>query len=97
MPGPAFFIDVEDDEDEVWRRLACVARLLRCALSRTFSTAGSAPQFVGSATTQLLATATNKGGTVEPTPRYYSLLEAAGDVKPIMIGIASSACVFAGR
>jgi RecA-family ATPase len=40
---------------------------------------------------------TGKSGTITPTPLYHSLLEAAGDIKPIMIGIASSSCVFAGN
>jgi RecA-family ATPase len=44
----------------------------------------------------VLATVT-KGGKIEPTPRYAQLLEAAGDIKPKMIGIASSANVFAGE
>ena len=34
---------------------------------------------------------------MEPTPLYRQLLEAAGDIKPIMIGIAASANVFAGN
>jgi RecA-family ATPase len=33
---------------------------------------------------------------IEPTKRYKQLLEIAGDLKPKMIGIASSADVFAG-
>ena len=43
----------------------------------------------------MLATAT-KGGKVEPTDRYRQLLEAAGDIKPKRISIASSANIFAG-
>ncbi len=39
--------------------------------------------------------ALTRGGKVEPTARYKQLLEAAGDIKPKMIGIASSADVFA--
>jgi RecA-family ATPase len=43
----------------------------------------------------VLATAT-RSGKIEPTPLYNKLLEAAGDIKPKMIGIASSANVYAG-
>ena len=38
----------------------------------------------------------SRSGKMEPTPRYGQLLQAAGDIKPNMIGIASSANVFAG-
>ena len=38
----------------------------------------------------------SRSGKIEPTPRYAQLLQAAGDIKPKMIGIASSANVFAG-
>src|SRR5262249_17832228 len=38
----------------------------------------------------------SRSGKIEPTPRYKQLLEAAGDIKPISIGIASSANVYAG-
>src|SRR5205823_782692 len=43
----------------------------------------------------VLATA-SRNGKIEPTPLYRQILEAAGDIKPKMIGIASSANVFAG-
>jgi RecA-family ATPase len=38
-----------------------------------------------------------KNGKIEPTPRYRQLLEMASDIRPKMIGIASSANVFAGN
>jgi RecA-family ATPase len=38
----------------------------------------------------------SRNGKIEPTPLYHQLLEAAGDIQPIMIGIASSANVYAG-
>jgi RecA-family ATPase len=43
----------------------------------------------------VLATA-SRNGKLEPTPLYRQLLEAAGDIKPRMIGIASAANIFAG-
>ena len=45
----------------------------------------------------MLATAPDKSGIVRPTPLYDWLYEVAGDIKPVMIGIASSANVFAGN
>ena len=94
MPGPAFFVDAEDDQDEVWRRLACVARHYDVSIAEILDSGFRTSSLFGD--DALLATA-SKGGTIEPTPLYRSLLEAAGDIKPIMIGIASSACVFAGE
>ena len=37
----------------------------------------------------------SRNGKVEPTALYGQILEAAGDIRPKMIGIASSANVFA--
>src|SRR5262249_53088462 len=39
----------------------------------------------------------SRNGTMESTPLYRQLLEAAGDIKPVLIGIAASANVFAGN
>ena len=38
----------------------------------------------------------SRNGKVEPTALYGQILEAAGDIRPKMIGIASSANVFSG-
>jgi RecA-family ATPase len=39
----------------------------------------------------------DRNGKIEPTPLYNQILEAAADIKPKMIGIASTANVFGGR
>jgi RecA-family ATPase len=44
----------------------------------------------------VLATVLGRSNKIEPTPLYKLLLEAAGDLRPKMIGIASAANVFAG-
>ena len=93
-PGPTFFIDAEDDQDEVWRRLGCVARHYGVTIADILDSGFKVASLFGD--DALLATV-SKGGTITPTPRYHALFEAAGDIKPIMIGIASSACVFAGE
>jgi RecA-family ATPase len=41
--------------------------------------------------------APTRSGVIEPTARYKQLLQACGDIKPKMVGIASSANVFAGN
>jgi RecA-family ATPase len=93
-PGPAFFIDAEDGADEIWRRLTDVARHYGVSVGEILDRGFRASSLFGN--DALLATV-SKGGTMTPTPNYFALREAAGDLKPIMIGIASSACVFAGE
>jgi len=43
----------------------------------------------------VLGAASRRSGVIQPTPLFKRLLEAAGDIKPKMIGIASSANVYA--
>lgn len=93
-PGPAIFIDAEDDVDEIHRRLAAICRHYGVTFKDLIDGGLHLISLVGD--DAILATAT-KGGKVEPTWRYRQLLEAAGDIKPKMIGIASSANVFAGE
>jgi RecA-family ATPase len=93
-PGPTFFIDAEDDQNEVWRRLAAIARHYGGTIAEILDRGFRVATLFGD--DALLATV-SKGGTMTPTRLYHSLREAAGDIKPIMIGIASAACVFAGE
>jgi RecA-family ATPase len=93
-PGPALFFDAEDDSDVIHRRLACVtmhygvsfADLVRGGL-RLISKAGE---------DAVLATSA-RNGKVTPTDLYDELLQMAGDIKPVLMGLASSANFFAGN
>jgi hypothetical protein len=92
-PGPSIFFEAEDGEKIIHRRLAMIAThygvtfedMIRGGL-RVISLFGC---------DAVLATPT-RNGKIEPTSLYGQLLQAAGDIKPKMIGIASSANVFAG-
>jgi RecA-family ATPase len=92
--GPAIFIDAEDDKKVLHRRLKAIAthydvsitEMIRCGLHLTSWRGFDATLAVVS-----------RNGKIEPTPLYQSLFEAAGDIKPIVIGIAASANVFAGN
>jgi DNA polymerase len=92
--GPAIFIDAEDTETVIHRRLDAVREhygvkfedFIRGGL-HLISLVGHDP---------VLATV-NKNGKIEPTSLYQQLLQAAGDVKPVQMVIASSANVFAGN
>jgi RecA-family ATPase len=92
-PGPAIFLEAEDGEKPIHRRLAAIARLYGVTFQEMIEGGLHLVSLFGDDT--VLAGAT-RSGKIEPTPRYAQLLQVAGDIKPKMIGIASSANVFAG-
>jgi RecA-family ATPase len=91
--GPAIFIDAEDDKSVLHRRAAAILGHYQT----TFKDAVRGGLHLVSLTGHdpVLAAA-SRSGRIEATSRYKQLLEAAGDIRPKMIGIASSANVFAG-
>ena len=92
-PGPAIFIDAEDDEKEIHIRLSHIVRHYGVTYRDLKRDGLHLISFVGR--DAVLATV-NRNGKVEATALYNQILEAANDIKPKMIGIASSANVFAG-
>jgi RecA-family ATPase len=92
--GPAFFIDCEDDQDVMHYRLAAIARHYETCFTDLIRGGLHLTSLVGRDT--VLATVSRRG-VIEPTTLYNQLLQAAGDIKPTMIGIAASANVFAGE
>ena len=92
--GPALFIDAEDEETVIHRRLASVVKHYGVRYSdlidgglRLISLAGQ---------DAVLAT-TTRGGKLEPTPLFNQIHQVCGDIKPVVIGMASSANFFAGN
>ena len=92
-PGPAMFIDAEDDENGIHIRLSHIVRHYGVTYRDLKRDGLHLISFVGR--DAVLATV-NRSGKVEATALYDQILEAAADIKPKMIGIASSANVFAG-
>jgi hypothetical protein len=92
-PGPAVFFEAEDGEKTIHRRLAAIATHYGTSFENMI--AGGLHVISMFGRDAVLATPT-RNGKIEPTPLYRQLLQAAGDIKPKMIGIASSANVFAG-
>ena len=92
--GPSIFIDAEDDEKVLHRRLKAIAAHYGVGITEMIRAGLHLVSWRGSDAT--LATVA-RNGKIEPTPLYKQLLEAAGDIKPIMIGIAAAANVFAGN
>jgi RecA-family ATPase len=93
-PGPAFFIECEDDDKELWRRAAAVLEHCQSTFRKAIEGGLRLKSYAG--TDAVMATV-SQNGKVESTAVYREVLEAAGDLKPKMIGIASSANVFAGK
>jgi RecA-family ATPase len=92
--GPAIFIDAEDTEAVIHRRLDAVREHYGVTFDDLIRGGLHLISLVGQ--DSVLATF-NKNGKIEPTPLYQQLLQAAGDIKPVQIVIASSANVFAGN
>ena len=93
-PGPAFFIDAEDDPSVIWRRGAAVCDLFDCS----FTDLEKAGLYIKSLAgcDAVMAALNRRSGLIEPTALYQQILEQAGDIKPKNIIIASAANVYAG-
>jgi RecA-family ATPase len=94
--GSAIYIECEDAENVLHWRLKVIAAHYGVSLV-DIADAGFQMYSLADEESAILATAPDKSGIVRPTPLYDWLYELAGDVKPVMIGIASSANVFAGN
>ena len=93
-PGSSIFMDAEDTEAEIHIRLGDILKYYGLTYAEAVKGGFHLLSFAGK--DAVLATA-SRNGKVEPTALYSKLLQAAGDIKPKMIGIASAANVFAGN
>jgi RecA-family ATPase len=91
--GPAIYVDAEDEENVIHRRLAAVARHYGVTFADMIKGGLHIMSLLGR--DAVLATV-SRNGKVEPTTLYKQLVEAAADIKPKSITIASSANVFTG-
>jgi hypothetical protein len=91
--GPAIYVECEDAERVLWWRLAAIAAHYGVPIE-TFADAGL--HLFSRVGEDTILAATNKRGIVEPTKACRQLYEMATDLKPVQIGIASAANVFAG-
>jgi RecA-family ATPase len=92
-PGPALFVDAEDNIDELHRRGDQILRHY-CG---TWNDVRGALHLMSFAGLDAVLAVVDRSGKIEPTPLYKLLLEAAGDLRPKMIGVAAAANVFAGN
>ena len=93
-PGPALFVDAEDDEKILHRRSAAILDHYGATFKEAVDGGLHLVSLIGQ--DAVLGAASRRSGVIQPTPLFKRLLEAAGDIKPKMIGIASSANVYAG-
>jgi RecA-family ATPase len=92
-PGPAIYIDAEDDGNVLHRRLAAIIKHYQVTFSDIVK---GGLHLISLAGQDAVLAAAGRKGKIESTTLYKQLLEAAADIKPKMIGIASSANVYAG-
>jgi len=91
--GPAIYLDAEDEANVLHRRLGAIIKHYGVTFADLISGGLHLLSFAGR--DAVLATV-NRSGKIEPTTLYKQLLEAAGDIKPKSITIASCANVFTG-
>jgi RecA-family ATPase len=92
--GPALFIDAEDEELVVHRRLSSIVKHYQTTYADLYGSGLYLLSLAGQDT--VLATAT-RGGKIQPTPLYNQIMQFVGDKKPVIISMASSANFFAGN
>jgi RecA-family ATPase len=93
---PSVYIECEDAERVLHWRLKAIAAHYGVTLA-DIADAGFQMYPLADEENAVLVAAPDKSGIVRRTPLYDWLYELAGDTKPVMIGIASSANVFAGN
>lgn len=92
-PGPAIFLDAEDDQDVMHRRLAAIVK----HYGVTFSDLAGGLSLLPMVGEDCVLATVSRSGLLEPTALYRELYDMAGDIKPVMIGLASAANFFAGN
>jgi RecA-family ATPase len=93
-PGPAIYFGAEDDADELRRRIADIAAHYHVSVADLIAGGLHLASFAGK---NAVLGATNRTGTIEPTPLYGQMHQAVCETKPKMLVIDTSADVFAGN
>jgi RecA-family ATPase len=91
--GPAIFVDAEDGETVIHRRLAAIIKHYKVSFSDLIK---GGLHLISLAGQDAVLAVASRSGKIEPTPLYKQILEAADDIKPVSIGLALSANMYAG-
>jgi RecA-family ATPase len=92
-PGPVIYLNAEDEEDELHRRLVSIAEHYGASVAdlakdlHLLSLAGK----------DAVLGYPDRNGIIKPTPLFTQLEEAACDIKPKLIGLDTAADIFAGN
>ena len=92
-PGPFLYFGAEDETDEVHRRLADILR----HYGADFPDLQGNVHLLTFAGEDAVLGHADHTGLVKPTPLFERLMKAAIEIKPVLIGIDTSADVFAGN
>jgi RecA-family ATPase len=95
--GPAIYVECEDPLDVLHWRQDVIAKHYGVSHHTIADSGFVLLPWADEKEPTILATAPGKNGIIHPTPQYDELYTMAGDIKPVMIGIASAAIVFAGN
>jgi RecA-family ATPase/DNA polymerase I-like protein with 3'-5' exonuclease and polymerase domains len=95
--GPAIYVECEDPIKALHWRQHAIAKHYGVTQAAIADAGFVMLPWADEKEPAILATAPDKSGIIHPTPLYDELYAMAGDLKPIMIGIASAAIVFAGN
>ncbi|MBR0809352.1 AAA family ATPase [Bradyrhizobium japonicum] len=93
-PGPAIYLDAEDDEAELHFRLEAI----RAHLGVTFADLKDGGlHLMPLAGKDALLGVPDRAGVIQPTPLFERLLLLATNIKPVIIVLNSAADLFAGN
>lgn len=92
-PGPAIYVGAEDEDDELHRRIADIARHYNSSISEIKDHL----HLLSMAGEDAVLGRPNRSGIIEPTPLFDRLMEAACDIRPKIIGLDTSSDVYAGE
>jgi RecA-family ATPase len=92
-PGPVLYLNAEDEEVEMHRRVAAVAAHYSVGLSDLKSDL----HILALAGQDAVLGYPDRNGLIKPTPLFHKLTEAARDIRPKLIALDTSADVFGGN
>jgi hypothetical protein len=93
-PGPFLYLNAEDEEDELHRRFADVAAHYGASVGDLH---GHLHLLALAGKDAVLGRPDRISGLIRPTPLLSKLTEAARDIRPKLIGLDTSADIFAGN
>lgn len=91
-PGPVLYLNAEDEEAEMHRRLAAIATHYGASLTELKDHL----HILALAGQDAVLAYPDRNGLIQATPLFHKLTEAARNIQPKLIGLDASADIFAG-